>query len=247
MCTVSFVHTPERSGFRLMVNRDERRTRPTAGPPMERRQGGVRVVWPTDPESGGTWVAVNDAGLVFALLNRTDGSSTAPAGVRSRGLVIPQLADARSLGQALERWADLPLTDYAPFRLVIATAGHYACVGWRRERTVRVVGPWERPMMFTSSGLGDAMVEAPRAALFRDLVTAAADPWRGQERYHHHTWPAARAVSVLMSRPDAVTVCQTTVLVDSGGIEMSHAPMVDGWRGPVSRWVLSRRGAAAVA
>ena len=53
------------------------------------------MVWPEDPLSGGTWIGATDAGLALALLNvdaqrRTDDRL-------SRGLVIPALADARSL------------------------------------------------------------------------------------------------------------------------------------------------------
>jgi len=79
VCTVSIV--PVVDGCRVMCNRDERRTRAVAQPP---RTWPTEVSWatyPQDPVSGGTWIGVNDDGLVVALLNRMVGSAklrTAP-------------------------------------------------------------------------------------------------------------------------------------------------------------------------
>ena len=66
MCTVSWL--PEPGGFTLCFNRDERRTRGAALPPESRRAGGRAFLAPYDSDHGGTWLAVNDAGLALGLL-----------------------------------------------------------------------------------------------------------------------------------------------------------------------------------
>ncbi|MEX0774229.1 MAG: hypothetical protein WD042_00805 [Phycisphaeraceae bacterium] len=53
----------------MAFNRDELRTRGVALPPVIRDIGGRRVIMPVDPDSAGTWLAVNDAGVILGLLN----------------------------------------------------------------------------------------------------------------------------------------------------------------------------------
>jgi hypothetical protein len=90
VCTLTVI--PQTSGsVRIAFNRDESRTRPAGLPPSLQRIGSRAAVMPTDPLSGGTWLAVNDAGLALAVLNvnPTDRARNAPKPLRSRGAVIP--------------------------------------------------------------------------------------------------------------------------------------------------------------
>src|SRR4029079_17631075 len=68
MCTVSIV--PDGDRFTLMSNRDERRGRAVALQPTVATFGARAAIVPIDPVGGGSWLGVNDAGLVAALLNR---------------------------------------------------------------------------------------------------------------------------------------------------------------------------------
>ena len=60
--------------LRVVCNRDEHLTRAPALPPTVWAAGARRALMPIDPSSGGTWIAANDAGLVFAVLNTYKGS-----------------------------------------------------------------------------------------------------------------------------------------------------------------------------
>jgi uncharacterized protein with NRDE domain len=66
MCTISFV--PKLRGFYLAMNRDEKRTRSIAFPPSTKDHVTCRALFPREPK-GGTWIAVNDAGVCLALIN----------------------------------------------------------------------------------------------------------------------------------------------------------------------------------
>ena len=98
MCTVTFL--PMGDGLRVMANRDERHTRPSAHPPSIARAGGALALMPIDPQGGGTWIAGTSAGLVFALLNAA-GESRAVA--PSRGRLILELVDCIDLRQVVSR------------------------------------------------------------------------------------------------------------------------------------------------
>jgi hypothetical protein len=182
---------------------------------------------PIDPQSGGTWIAVNDAGLVLAIMNVYAGSK--PAGPttpnKSRGTIIPALLDATTLDEAFSRTAQLNLEDYANFRLVLinqhAVASVYSSAGsYERNAPTAINGP----ILFTSSGLGDALVDVPRRALFDAWFVPGANGRDLQDSYHRHSWPDRRDVSVCMSRPEARTVSCTTVEVDGTTVTMTYVP-----------------------
>jgi uncharacterized protein with NRDE domain len=223
MCTVSLIESTR--GLRLVANRDEQRSRARALPPVEVDLAGtgLRALMPIDPVSGGTWIAVNTAGLAVALLNVNPPKSDAPAPPRSRGEIVPRLAECRSLDALVDRALALDHRVYAPFRLV----------GARRDHVVEIV-PGTRsvhrtktsvPVMFTSSGLGDEQVEGPRRELFERTVLDddTTDLGSRQDRFHAHRWPERPHLSVLMTRPDALTVSRTVVEIAEEALTMTYA------------------------
>jgi hypothetical protein len=212
MCTLSIVPTP--AGLRLAFNRDELRTRPAALPPVPHAVGRRAALWPIDPVSGGTWIAVTSAGLALAVLNvnsrETNNVSGKPG--RSRGTIIPALADATGLGDAIARARRLPLAQHAPFRLVLAEGCCVAGLRWDGSRaSLTAPRRVSAPLLFTSSGLGDHIVAQPRRRRFAALVSSAADPVAGQDAFHREVWPGREHLAVCMRRPDAATVSRTLI------------------------------------
>jgi hypothetical protein len=209
--------------LRLACNRDERRTRPEAYPPVVQRVERRRVVMPLDPESGGTWIAVNDSGLVFSLLNAN------PTGARgvdgeSRGGLIPRLVGASSISEALGRMLDAGAARYRPFRLLMLDASQLVeC--WLEADRLRYRRTYlQGAVMRTSSSLGDAVVDGPRRTLFRRFFRGTARADAAQDAFHDHQWPGCEAVSVLMARADAATVSRTTVEVSAAFATMIYRP-----------------------
>jgi hypothetical protein len=224
MCTLTLVPLPDGS-IRLAFNRDERRTRPVALPPLRRRFGSHDAILPIDPPRG-TWLAVNDAGLALALLNVNPSGQDAERlhAARSRGEIIPELLPCDCLDEVIERGRVLSATDFAPFRLVAVSEGVLAEVvsDGRRIRPGRG-GAIAAPEMFTSSGLGDDLVDGPRRRLFTEMF--AAGDWPTQQAvYHRHSWPGREALSVCMSRPDACTVSHIVVDLGESAAVMTYFP-----------------------
>jgi hypothetical protein len=235
MCTVSVITLP--GLLRLVANRDEQRTRPTALPPSLTRAGHLRVLAPTDPVSQGTWIACNEIGLAIALLNvnPADAAGVNPPDAawrvppRSRGGIIPGLIHSRSLDEVAALAAAIDREEYSPFRLVAVQAG---------DGEILVVPPaagevhrlsLSEPQMFTSSGLGDAQVEGPRRQLFDEMVTTGRfeDVRARQDRFHAQRWRDRPEVSVHMSRAEAWTVSRTAIAIDAERVVMSYAAEPD--------------------
>src|SRR5688572_27675272 len=214
MCTVTVV--PHQTGIRVMCNRDERRSRPAAVPPQVHDLGGRLAAFPVDPRGGGSWVGVNDAGIVVTLLNVSGLSHSSSKEPRqSRGLIVREVLRCASLSHVVETVARLEGSLFEMFRLVAMhrlTAVEATSDGVRTE--IRRPITLDRPLLFTSSSLGDALVEAPRRQLFERMVVERRSGWlRGQFRFHRHQWPSRPEISVRMEREDALTVSRTFVEV----------------------------------
>ncbi len=225
MCTLTLVPLGN-TRVRLAFNRDESRYRPAAWVSQRRRYGGRTAILPVDPISNGTWLAVNDAGLVLALLNGTPpGVRGRERAVRSRGTIIPSLLSCCRIDEALDRLVELPAREYGRFRLILLSKREVAEVMsdgerlWRKRR-VSLTGP----LLWTSSGLGDHLVERPRHSLFL-LHFARPGNWiTQQDAFHRHRWPDEPHLSVCMRRADACTVSYTVLERDESTAHMTYFP-----------------------
>ncbi len=217
MCTVSIIpiRNNERRGVRVVFSRDEQRDRPLAAPPRWRdipaAGHSLRAIWPADSHAGGTWIAAAESGLILTLINRNlEPRPILPAGLTSRGKIIPALITAPTARAAIDSIRSLNIEQFAPFRLLAlhARGGELLEACWDRNRLsiVKHEGP---PLCIASSGLGDSLVQA-RVRLFAHAVGDSGSP-TDQDRFHSHVWPSKPHVSVMMTREDARTVSVTTL------------------------------------
>jgi hypothetical protein len=213
MCTVTIIRT--RAGLRLVSARDEQHARPRSIPPASFDAQGVRAIAPIDPQGGGTWIGVNARGWAVTLLNRNPPDRSRPTpGSPSRGrLVMAALGarDERDIERAIHAAAEVGTSH---FRL-IATNGAALIDAEHDSRAlnVRATTLGDRPVMFSSSGLGDERVEPARRALFDTWFAHAGEElWPDlQDALHAHAWHGAPHLGFNMLRVDAGTVSLTEV------------------------------------
>jgi hypothetical protein len=203
------------------------------------RAGGRQAVYPLDPDGGGTWIGINDTGLVVALLNHYgDTPRRAPDPRRSRGIIVRGVLGCATLGEATIAAASLDLARFAPFRLVMLQHREVS-VATALPARMEIAGLTIRtPLLFTSSGLGDARVAGPRQRLFERLVLHRRGDWlAGQSRFHVHQWPGRPELSVRMERGDALTVSRTIVDVGPRLRTMRYeAPIASGHGREIRQW-----------
>ncbi len=241
MCTLSIIPLtaqsdarddvlPRQAAMRVVCNRDESRWRAAAVPPQVRAFGRHKGMLPIDPASNGTWIAASDAGLVLVLMNVYAAGAQAIqpiAAPTSRGTIIPDLLASENLEQACRAANRLPHASFEPFRLVIADPQAFVELVWSggiwRPGQPQAV---DRPVLFTSSGLGDEVVGAPRCRLFAVCCAPGRDPLAGQDAFHRHVWPGAEFRSVWMTRAEALTVSRTEIELDSRQATMRYVARV---------------------
>lgn len=220
---------------RIACNRDEARTRPSALAPQIRLFGTRQAIMPIDPVSDGTWIAVNDAGVAASLLNVYDApaaSSRASARFRSRGVIVPRLMTCGSAQEAAGIAHKFDAQSFPTFRIVIADEDvvfELRSDGARlhSQQFAGTGGPW----MFTSSGLGDDVVEAPRRELFEEMLvhsvargTSIGNSTDRQDAFHRFRWQERPEISVCMARSDARTVSYTVVEINPRDVALSYYP-----------------------
>jgi len=216
--------------LRVICNRDEARTRADAIPPLRREFADRTAILPIDPLSQGTWIGVNDAGLVLCLLNASSmRPSVRSRPLRSRGDIVPSLLDCDSVAEVVARADRINPLEFPPFRLLAITRDQLAVLAADQSTlNVQYTRPMADPFFITSSSLGDEIVEMPRRQLFGDLVLTAPDLAAAQHTFHAHQWPGRLHLSVQMSRADARTVSRTVVEVAGSYARMIYHSVPDG-------------------
>jgi hypothetical protein len=117
MCTLSWWITESQRG--VFFNRDELRTRTHGLPPrLITTESGKKILMPLDPDAGGTWIGVNEEGLIVAVLNNYPHYQNSINGQRSRGqLVVDLLSQSNSAEACMEALECLSLKKYRGFLL----------------------------------------------------------------------------------------------------------------------------------
>ncbi len=121
----------------LAANREERRDRPATGP---HAWDTVPRIWAgRDEVAGGTWLGVNEAGLIVAITNRRAAANDPAA--PSRGALCLGALHQRS-AKAVRTYlsAELARHRFNPFNLVVADGEEAWAATWHGEITALAAG-----------------------------------------------------------------------------------------------------------
>lgn len=182
MCSVVILRRPGHDWPLILgANRDEMSGRPWL-PPGRHWLDRPWVVAGLDQEAGGSWLGLNDHGLVAGIMNRPQSLGPA-AGKRSRGELVLEALDHADAREAAAALAELDPEAYRPFNLLLADSAE---AWWLRHDGTRIdAAPVAAGLsMLTAHDLNDA-AGSRRIAHFLPLFRAAPTPdpasggWKG--------------------------------------------------------------------
>ncbi len=202
MCTVVVLRRPgARWPLLLAANRDELKSRPWR-PPGRHWPDRPEVVAGRDEQAGGTWLGVNDHGVVATVLNRV-GTLGPETGKRSRGELVLEALDHADAAAAAGALADLEPAAYRPFNLIVADqqgaywlrhAGALPSFAYRaRDGSLRAIEPIRLPGAATGERTRSGGVECRPLPEGLSMLTARElnDPASPRIAHYLERWRAA--------------------------------------------------------
>lgn len=150
MCTLA-LYLRVFPGYSLVVaaNRDEHYDRPSAPPAIIGRS--PTIVAGRDLRAGGTWLGMNEYGLLVGILNRRQQpGSVAQNAYRSRGLLCLDLLRLSQVADVDQALLDLAPEDYQPFTIVCADMDR-GCVAYNTDQTIERIGLSDGLHVFSNS------------------------------------------------------------------------------------------------
>jgi uncharacterized protein with NRDE domain len=175
VCTLAaFVQVLPGLPLVVAANRDELLARPSTSP-LLLRDTPPRAMGGRDLTAGGTWLGVNETGLVVGVLNRRTPSPPDPV-CRSRGQLCLDLLGCRAAAEAAARVGAEPAGRYNGFNLLVADGREAFVASQPRGETPRVTRLETGLHLLTNLDLNDPT--CPRIAAshhaFRDAGAAFA-------------------------------------------------------------------------
>ena len=169
MCTVTFVPVP--GGFYLTSNRDESRSRGRALAPRIHGDGVEELIYPKDPDAGGSWIVMKEEGTAAVLLNGAFQKHVPRPPYRiSRGLVLLDIIRAAI---PLTRFREMELEGIEPFTLVLLSEGCLWEVRWDGVEKHLSTLDTTRPHIWSSATLYDERAGKERRRWFDEWYEAS--------------------------------------------------------------------------
>jgi hypothetical protein len=241
MCTVVIRRQPDQDWpLILAANRDEMIDRAWA-PPARHWPDRPEVVAGLDQQAGGSWMGVNDHGVVATILNRA-GSLGGFTGKRSRGELVLEALDHADAVTAAESLAALDPDAYRPFNLIIADNSEAFWLAHRGTGPIRVMTIPEGVSMITEGDLNDPNSSRVRRYLPRFRASAPNEPpalsWRAllEDRISDPT-PGDTSAMCFRRDDGFGTLCHSMIALPSLGSPLPPAWGFAATTGQLPIWV----------
>lgn len=223
MCTVTFVRSAEKTI--ITSNRDEQVLRQAVEPRNHLVNDKV-IVYPKDPQAGGTWYAIDERANVLVLLNgAAEKHQWNPPYRKSRGLI---LLDIISSGSPWQQWGSIDLEDIEPFTLVLFESGKLYQLRWDGHEKQAVQLDANANHIWSSSTLYPKEVREKREKWFANFMRFNSQP-SGKDMYHfhHYTESGDTQNGLVINRNNFLkTLSITQTVIHDNKVKMNYHDLV---------------------
>lgn len=230
MCTVSFI--PAGKKVFLTSNRDEKHWRKPAIAPEWYSFNTGKILFPRDPDAGGTWIAGHENGNAIVFLNGAFRAHVKTPPYRmSRGLVLLELLDSAS---PYDKFNALDLRNIEPFTAVIWDNGQLYECRWDGKEKHPVKLDNSRAHIWSSCTLYEDAVIMKRKQWFINWMEKNTTPGQSEILdFHRFTGDGDSHNDLLMNRNGhEFTVSVTSMEINEGRVSMQYLDLL---RNPVKQ------------
>jgi uncharacterized protein with NRDE domain len=173
----------------VAANRDEHFDRPSAAPALI--EGNPKIIAGRDLRAGGTWLGVNEHGLLVGILNRRINGDALPQSVaRSRGALCLELLQLNS-AQAARQSIDVDRNRYNPFTIVFADQ-HNAYVAYNDE--VKIISQVLPPGLHVFSSAAEFDLNSAKAQRAHERFASLMNPLSEKNKEPKQRLPALQNI-----------------------------------------------------
>ena len=166
MCTVVFI--PANDSYFFASLRDENPERTAATIPAILTNSKVKYLSPADAVAGGTWVGVNELGVVIILLNGGFENHQRKNYYRkSRGLIVNDLLKTK---MPVDAWDEMDMEDIEPYTLIVWNGRKLFQLIWDGATKHQVTLASNTPHIWSSATLYNTTAAAYRKNLFQKWI-----------------------------------------------------------------------------
>lgn len=240
MCTLIILRRP-RDPWPLLLagNRDEMPDRPWA-PPARHWQDRPDLVAGFDQLAQGSWMGINDYGVVSVVMNRANSLGPLP-GRRSRGELVLEALDHAEAAASVQALLALNPNAYRPFNLFI---GDPQQAYWLRNANgaIRAEAIPEGLHMLTSMELNDSA--DPRIRRYLPLFRASDVPnpdngqwtgWRKLLACREHLADERSVAAMCFHQPQGLSTLSSSLIALPRYPGVEHSPIWHFCAGPPDR------------
>ncbi|MEJ5995074.1 NRDE family protein [Pedobacter sp. Du54] len=220
MCTVSYL--PLSTGIVLTSNRDEHTNRPIAFAPHVEELGELKLTYPKDPKSGGSWIALKSNGDAAVLLNGAFEKHEKQANYRmSRGLIFLEVIKSPAPLRCFEA---LDLSEIENFTLIIFCRSKLYECRWDGSQKHLLAKDEKVAHLWSSATLYNETVRNERAQWFADWLKNETDIHPPQIiEFHRSAGSGDTENNLVMKRKDGISTFSITSIQITGSVSrLSH-------------------------
>jgi len=224
MCTVTYIPTAE--GCIITSNRDEKITREKALPPKEYLIDEKKVIFPKDPNAGGTWIAHNKTKVIVLLNGAKEKHIPKPNYRKSRGLIVLDLMKAEN---SLEFWKTIDLNDIEPFTIVLFENNNLVQLQWNEVKKSKEEIDEKQSHIWSSSTLYSKEIREQKKKWFQNFMQSNSKP-TPQEilNFHQFTESENKEFGLQINRNDVLkTISITQCKVTNDIIQMEYLDLFE--------------------
>lgn len=221
MCTVSLIGNEQ--GFIITSNRDEKQVRTALKPEVYRKNSGS-LIFPADPQSGGTWIAMREDGYAACLLNGAFEKHLAGGKYqKSRGTVLLEMLEDHNPRHAASTYN---LRAIEPFTLLLVGMDNKLLLRWDGER--KHFFDVDGPIILSSATLYDAEQRLAREKAFQHFLKNGTNDADDMLSFHQSSFTPDKTNDFIMARgAELQTLSTTQIVYERKNLLMRHVDYVN--------------------